>query len=359
MRLNGRSEVNVEALLHRARWAPSGDNAQPWRFRITAANTVEVSADDTADEVIYDYKGEASMLAAGALLETFRLAALAVGHEMHETPREGSGSRVARELQFAPADKEHDPLADVIESRVTNRRAFSSRRLAVEHVTALEEALPTGYGLVLRHTWVDRWRIARMLWRNAGIRLTTPEVFTVHRDVVDWGVKESVDRIPAPAVGLDPVLLRMMRWAMTSWRRVDVLNRYFGGTVLPRLELDLLPGLLCGAHFVLTAPRPPETDQDLLDAGAAMQRLWLQAAALDIQFQATYSPLVFRKYVRASTPFTCAARPWEAAQRLADELDGEYGAETLDRAVFMGRLGYGQSPSARSVRLPLEKLLRS
>lgn len=350
---------NIERLVERARWAPSGDNAQPWRFRITAPKTVAVFADDTSDEVIYDYEGEASMLATGALLETFRLAALAVGHEVHETPLESSGSRVARELQFAPANKGHDPLANVIESRVTNRRAFSARRLAAEDITAMEKTLPAGYGLALRDSWVARWRIARMLWRNAGIRLTTPEAFAVHRDVVDWGVKESVDRIPAPAVGLDPVMLGTMRWAMRSWRRVDVLNRYFGGTVLPRLELDLLPGLLCGAHFVLTAPRPPETDQDSLDAGAAMQRLWLQAAALGIQFQPTYSPLVFRKYVRAGTPFTRADRPWKAAQRLASELDGEYSAEILDRTVFMGRLGYGRSPSARSVRLPLDQLLRS
>ena len=49
----------------------------------------------------------------------------------------------------------------------------------------------------------------------------------------------------------------IMRFALGSWRRVSFLNRYLGGTLVPRLELDLVPALRCAAHWVLVAEKPP------------------------------------------------------------------------------------------------------
>ena len=44
-----------------------------------------------------------------------------------------------------------------------------------------------------------------------------------------------------------------MRWGLQSWDRVKMLNRFFAGTWLPRLQMDLLTGLRCAAHFVIVA----------------------------------------------------------------------------------------------------------
>ncbi|MFC6668970.1 hypothetical protein ACFQDL_01750 [Marinobacterium aestuariivivens] len=45
---------------------------------------------------------------------------------------------------------------------------------------------------------------------------------------------------------------------MQSWERVAFMNRYLAGTLAPRLQLDLIPGLRCAAHFAIVAPRPPQ-----------------------------------------------------------------------------------------------------
>ena len=58
--------------------------------------------------------------------------------------------------------------------------------------------------------------------------------------------------MPSASLGADAVLLGVMRWAMASWERVNFLNRYAGGTVMPRLVMDFLPGLFCSAHFALS-----------------------------------------------------------------------------------------------------------
>ena len=65
----------LQDILQRARWAPSGDNTQPWRFELVDAAHLAVHGFDTRDHVLYDFDGRASQLAHGALLETIRLAA--------------------------------------------------------------------------------------------------------------------------------------------------------------------------------------------------------------------------------------------------------------------------------------------
>ncbi|HRO71697.1 MAG TPA: nitroreductase family protein, partial [Chitinophagaceae bacterium] len=66
-------------ILDVARWAPSGDNTQPWRFEIIDNNHIAIHGYDTRDWCIYDFEGRASYMAHGALLETIRIAAAEYG----------------------------------------------------------------------------------------------------------------------------------------------------------------------------------------------------------------------------------------------------------------------------------------
>ena len=70
-------------ILDLARWAPSGDNTQPWRFEILGDEHVLVHGLDTRDHVVYDLDGHASQLAVGALLETLAIAATLEGRRAH------------------------------------------------------------------------------------------------------------------------------------------------------------------------------------------------------------------------------------------------------------------------------------
>ena len=47
------------------------------------------------------------------------------------------------------------------------------------------------------------------------------------------------------------------------------------GLIGNRIQLDLIPGLFCAAHFAILAPKPPEALDDYIEGGRAMQRLWL------------------------------------------------------------------------------------
>ena len=59
---------HITDILELARWAPSGDNTQPWRFEVIDDHHLVVHAFDTRDHCVYDLDGHPSQIAHGALL---------------------------------------------------------------------------------------------------------------------------------------------------------------------------------------------------------------------------------------------------------------------------------------------------
>lgn len=352
--------VPIERILDLARWAPSGDNEQPWQFEIVDDHHVVVHGRDTRNWCVYDLDGTSSQIALGALLETVRIAA--------------SGEGMRAECVLRPDAREDAPVIDVrlttdpgvtrdalqpfITSRVTQRKPYSTRALAAHQRQALEEAVGEGFSV----RWIDgtdgRRRMARLLFHNAHIRLTTPEAYEVHRQNIEWGVQFSEHHLPEGALGLDLPTRRIMRWALQSWGRVRFLNRFFAGTWLPRLQMDWRTALGCAAHFVIVADKPLHTVEDYLAGGGATQRFWLEATRLGLQLQPEMTPLIFSRYVADARTFTSVASEQRLAEKLAGELSSLVGpVQDPRQRVYMGRIGYGPAPQSRSVRPPLEAML--
>jgi len=170
------------------------------------------------------------------------------------------------------------------------------------------------------------------------------------------GAKFSADRIPEQAVGVDPLTARFMRWVMGSWERVGFFNTYLLGHLPPRLQLDLLPGLRCGAHFSLLAPAPLVTVDDYLAAGRALQRFWLTATQLGWLIQPEMTPVIFTRYHRRGLAFTVMQAALKETERLNARLENMVGTAQIERLFFMGRIGMKPRPWARSTRKGVAEL---
>lgn len=348
----------IEQILDLARWAPSGDNTQPWRFEIRSDDHVVVHGFDTRESVVYDYLGRASQISLGALVETMSIAASQYGLRASVERRTAAPpTQPTFDIHFLSGDGiRPDPLAESIRTRCVQRRRLSTRPLDPAQKSALERAVGNGYSVMWFEGLRNRVRVALMMSANAHIRLSMPEGFDVHREVIQWGAQYSEDRIPDRALGVDPLTSRSMHWAMHSWERVDFLNRFLGGTVAPRIQMDLVPGLGCAAHFAIHATTEARSIDDFVSAGRAVQRFWLTATQLGLQMQPEYTPLVFASYVRDGVRFSKVGAVWEEALKLTARLGELLGSDSVARAVFMGRIGTGAAPVSRSLRLPLEKL---
>jgi nitroreductase len=352
--------AHIERILDLARWAPSGDNTQPWRFEVLGDEHVLVHGFDTRDHCVYDLDGHPSQLAVGALLETMAIAAGTLGRTATISRRvDTPETHLLIDVRYTPvAGLTPDPLAAWIEKRVVQRRPMSTRPLSAEHKLAMAGALPDGYSVVWYEGLARRWQLARFMFANAKVRLHIPEAYQVHKSVIEWGARYSEDKIPDQAVGVDPLTARFMHWAMASWARVGFFNTYLFGDLPPRIQLDLLPGLSCAGHFALLAPASLQGVDAYLGAGRAMQRLWLTAASLGLYIQPEMTPVIFTRYHRQGRGFTSNDRAVGWVGDLDAQLATLLPGEDRNALFFMGRIGSGPAPQARSTRKPVADLMQ-
>jgi hypothetical protein len=350
---------SISAILELARWAPSGDNTQPWRFEILDERHLVIHAFDTRDHCVYDLDGHPSQVSLGVLLETLAIAASA--HAMRAEFRRNPASSDTRpeyllEL-ILDSHLQPDSLLPYVQHRSVQRRPMRTIPLTGPQKEALQHAVGMSYSIRWFEGGIQRWHLAKLMFDNAKLRLTLPEAYDVHRRIIEWNTRFSENKVPDQALGLDPMTLKLMRWVMTSWARVDFFNTYLAGHLVPRVEMDLLPGLFCAAHFAILAKKPPETLEDYVAAGRAVQRFWLTATSLGLQLQPELTPLIFTRYVREGRIFSRLPGVMDTAARLGNRLSGLLRNDPVERAVFLGRIGNGNAATSRSLRLPVEKLM--
>jgi sulfur-carrier protein adenylyltransferase/sulfurtransferase len=353
----------IERVLDLARWAPSGDNEQPWRFEQVDEYRAVIYTHDTRDWCIYDLDGSSSQIAVGALLENVRIAASGEGMKADIQQRENTPeTALVFDVQLREEESlEPDSLISFIRARTTQRKPLATQPLLPGQKSALEQAVGPGYRVIWLEGADNRRRMAKLLFNNAHIRLSTPEAYEVHKKNIEWGVRFSDDRLPEHALGLDLLTRKVMRFVLKSWGRVKFANRFFAGTWLPRLQMDLLTGLKCAAHFVIVAEDSLSSPEDFIRGGGALQRFWLEATRQNLQLQPEMTPVIFSRYVDSGLDFTAVQPEQDLAVQLSKTLTDILGSDiSANERVFMGRVGFGAAPTSRSIRLSLQKLaLRS
>ena len=352
---------HITDILELARWAPSGDNTQPWRFEVVNDHRLVVHGFDTRDHCVYDLDGHPSQIAHGVLLETLAIAASAHGLRAVISRQPDSPESLPSYVVDLIPDNTllPDPLLPYVQQRSVQRRPMRTAALTVAQKQALQEAVGNLYTVRWFESGMQRWQMAKLMFANARLRLTMPEAYTVHRDIIEWNARFSDDKVPDQALGLDVMTLKLMRWVMVSWKRVKFFNTYLAGHLTPRIELDLMPGLFCAAHFALRARQALQTPDDYVAAGRAVQRFWLTATQLGLQLQPEMTPLIFSRYIREGIEFSRMPGATETAASLGRRLMEIFQDMPVNQVAFLGRIGNGKAPSSRSLRLPIERLRRN
>ena len=171
--------MNIEAILDLSRWAPSGDNTQPWRFEVVDPDHVVVHGHDTQDWVVYDIDGHPSHIGLGALLETMSIAASGQGARTEVSRRlDAPADRPTFDVRFIPDPAtKSNPLLDSITRRVTQRRPMSTRPLTDDERSALEAAVDPRFRIAWKETPAERKKIAKLLFRIV-------KVYNIHSSIM-------------------------------------------------------------------------------------------------------------------------------------------------------------------------------
>ncbi len=353
----------LEQVLEEARWAPSGANGQPWRFELLAEERVRVRLSPVVGDC-YDAFGEATLLAGGGLLEAIALAASRRGRRMQWEVTGGYPSqgvtlsvRLQEDDSVAP-----DLLARFLRVRSVDRRPYEARPLRPETLGRLERVLGDDVTARWFLTPSERWRVAGLVAAAERLRNRLPEIYEVHRKVVDVEASRSPERVPLAALGLDPVTERVVAGILRDealWRAMVSTP----GAIEPAVAMmGWRPVMASGAVVLLGVPSDVDGSdrvRALLRAGRAFLRLWLTATAEGLALQPFFAPIAFSWYAAEGAAFS--SEPWarHEADRVRARLERLWPSQPVRRIVMAARIGRPppRPPRGRSVRLPLEALI--
>lgn len=329
-------------------WAPSAENRHAFRHAVEG-DYVRLHVDAAIAQESAD-QHYVALLSLGAVIENMCIAASV--HALSCTVQRAAQSPTDDVvLHFEPAAAQADELVTAIKQRHTNRRPiYRGPRLSASEQGEIENSIAT-----LGDQWQLRWfdekgeraDLCRLMREAETHRFANAQL---HRAMFG-GIRFDIGWNAGANEGLPPATLQIepgMRNAFAALRRWSFMQSLvkLGAHHAIAYRASFLP-TRWAPHLCVVASRTPlHDDNDLLQAGRAMERVWLAATRFNL----------------ATQPFAAAvalARPGRSAltEQQRDRLRNGWRAILPDaHPIMIFRFGYADPPVARAGR-PLPSAL--
>jgi nitroreductase len=349
----------VRNVLEAAIRAPSGENAQPWHFNVQENGDValvDVHISKKREQSLYGWGDRASYVAVGAAIENMRITAPEYGlsSEITILPEQNDASLAAR-IRLAPAIQQKDILYEAIFQRSTNRKAYETTPLSdAEQASLKSEAHKGGGELRFVDTYDAKKKLADVGSYNERIMLANPTLHNFFFGHVNWTKAQDEARkvgffidtleLPFPAkIGFK---------VMSSWKRAQKLNTYLKFNEMAAAQ-NALTYASCGAFGTIVSKG--ESARDAIEAGRAMERVWLEATRLGLSIQPMVGVVYLSLGVEAGTSGDLSPDDISLIKKGVGDVRSIFSLGSL-RTYFVFRIGKAKAPTARSVRFSIDEV---
>jgi hypothetical protein len=356
----------LNAILEASRWAVSADNGQPWKF-YWKESLLFLVLDSKRGASFFDGRLYAPYLGFGSLIENLCIAAQHIGYEPTVELFPGSElnhERVVATVSFTPSTAQTSPLYPEIFERATNRRAYSSKDIPPDVQTALIKSGEEfcDFRIVLVDENILKNKLAALTAGAEAIRFDFSRK-DVHADFfkclrfTQTQAQQTADGlwIRCLEIGsLEGIALRFL----ANWPCAAVAAHLGTHRAFSHQSVHLLRRTPLIALVISRARHSRLGEKDFLTGGRLCQRLWLTATMHHLACQPMAAlPLFFLQY----SGFGDEGFPGQAGKkigRLRDEFSKTFNLAQGEELLMVFRLGFAKAPSARSLRRPLQELLR-
>ncbi|MFZ2187461.1 MAG: nitroreductase family protein [Candidatus Moraniibacteriota bacterium] len=346
---------NIQKIIEAGRLSPSADNSQPWFFTVEEnAIYVHHDVEHTAANHLYNIDFFADYVSLGAVIENMHVQA----HHLGYTP-EINFFESAHPIAKIELKKTHDPyssdLLDSLAKRKTNRRAYSTKKIARDIKNKLQ-ALAEAKGAHL--CWIEDPQIIKQFSRIIGIH-----------DYILWGDKAlrdnllrmvSFEKNEQAVVGLPLESLELglkkhfFKPTIYLAEKIKLLWKVMGvGSVIHTSQNVKRSGAL--AFITYSKDHHPHT---YLGGGRAMQAIWLYLTTKNIFMQPLFGTLCLILNQRLSRG-GLSPKYQRIQNEIADFFHATFPNLKNETPVALFRLGYAKGPSAVSGRKAIEKIMKN
>jgi len=348
-------------LLEAAVQAPSWYNSQPWLFQIKDSS-IQVYLNPDADQSLFDYNNINSTIACGATVENIMIAAQAKDLSPRLTVLPDSTEQAdliaTINLDFDKEVRDEDSgehnLESSIWSRHTNTLMYQSTPLQSSVQSSLLQSVShfKQTKLYLVDSDKDKHIVFNAYSKADIIRFSRHDLHTRLYKIIRWNdIKAQQDKTgftPASMglCGIGEKLFQLTR----SWYLMRFLN-IFG--MADNFAQRANEGLLhCSAIGLITVKGIDSGH--LVEAGRAMQRLWLTANSMGLALQPLNSLLLFNCIKQDSKSSAFDAKEKKIIDQAMQSLSDSFSALNTDNnheiGAFLFRVGIGESVQGFSLR---------
>lgn len=351
----------IELLVEAGCDAPSTGNDQPWRW-LYKDGRLHLYHEKSRSESFGDYRNIASDLTFGAVLENVQYKAASLGLDVaanlfplgEDTPLVAS-----LQLKAGAHNTLYNPeLVAYIKNRCTNRNATQPVPLDESIITQLTAAAESVAGA--RHHYLsDKEKImalGQIIGNCDRVRLLNPRG---HYDFVKremrWTpqhAEQSRDGIDIRTLGLQPAQQAALMMVNDA-RVAAVLENIDGGKALIQSAMYL--AATAAGFGIITIPG--HSRLDYIQGGRSMQRLWLQATALELAMYPLISPFYLFPRITHGHGVGLSQKDKNLLEQLMENFYTTTGISSDQTGMYLYKIGKAEPPAIKSYRLPLTQVL--
>ncbi|MDX9786990.1 MAG: ThiF family adenylyltransferase [Desulfobacterales bacterium] len=339
--------------------APSGDNVQPWKFRV-ADNTLSLYLDRKADHSFFNINQIASIISCGAVIENMRLAASLFGlrPEISLCPDDRDPDLMAT-VSLTRASCVSEPLATMIWQRQTNRKFFKKAPIAPAALDSVFHSIDEFSGVNL-HLVTDRpalQRLARLIYHVDRIRTEHQPLHEHLNQMIRFTHEAAIQKRDGfPLNNLEAGLAGEAFLKITRpWFIMNMANRVGIGKMV---ALHSLQGILNSGGAGLLTITGMDTSA-FITGGQALERMWLTLTRLGLCMQPMTAITLFwlRWLVEGEKNFLpkhrrLLTKAWETYPAIFKSVNLE-----TQGHVMLFRFGYGARSKTGTYRKPLRSFM--
>lgn len=347
------NKESVKKILEAAVSAPSGDNVQPWDFRVSENFTrIELYNVPEKDNSYYNFNQMASYIAHGAVIENIMIASRHLGchAELSKLFPDATEQNLVVRINLSPIEPQAEALYPAIFDRYTNRFQYQREEITKETFEALSDAVKNidsvNISLVNQKDKINA--LAKVLMVNDRLVFERKDIHGFLFDKIRWNKKqidETNDGMPVETMGLNPIE-KLSFPLMRFWKFVKMGN-YFG---LSRI-IGLKCWWNCRNSSILGMISVQGNDKvAFVNGGRAIQRLWLQATLQGLALQPIIGLTLLINRLKQNELQDFSTEHTKMVRNAAQSLPAKFGINESETLIMGFRAGKGGAIQTKTKR---------
>lgn len=348
----------IKNILEYAVQAPSGNNSQPWKFRVTGNKIYIFNVVDN-DVTPYNFDQKGSYIAHGALVENISIIAPHYGYDAHiELFPDAGQPNIVAVVTLEKREKRtlnEESLFEYIPLRATNRRVYKEMPLVPEHkeeILKTAKEVPDGGEIKLIDARNEMRDLAQALGLHERLIFENKMIHDIVFSHMLWSEKENAMKrrglyIKTKFPDMPSVLLPLMK-LFGHWSFVRIINKIG----FPK-KIQQQSAASCVSSSALCAILADhDANENFLMSGRLFQRIWLKATKLGLSIQpVTGIPYLARRILLAGKTDGFSQEQVDLIRK-ANEIIHHIVNKNKKTIIMIFRIGYSDMPPIKTLKLP-------